>query len=150
MDYLLDTNIIIIYSRDSEMARRIEQEYQLFNKRNRLAISVVTLGELDALAKKLGYGERKLKNIENLVSKLAILGINSKEVIEKYGDIDAFSQGKLPKNKFSARNMGKNDIWIASTASAFDLTLVTSDKDFEHLKGEYLKLEYIDIQEYKS
>ncbi len=49
MDILLDTNLILIYSRDSKISRRIEDEYDLFNRINRLSISVVTLGELDAL-----------------------------------------------------------------------------------------------------
>lgn len=53
MDYLLDTNIIIIYSRESDVAKRIEDRFQLFDEKNRLALSIVTLGELDAIIKKL-------------------------------------------------------------------------------------------------
>ena len=45
--------------------------------------------------------------------------------------------------------MGKNDIWIAATASVYDLTLITTDKDFNHLKGEYINLEYIDIEQFR-
>jgi len=37
MDYLLDTNIVIIYSRDNEIAKKIETEYQIFHEDNRLA-----------------------------------------------------------------------------------------------------------------
>lgn len=116
-----------------------------------MAISVVTLGELDAFVKKLGIGERKKKRIEYMFSKIARLGLNSKEVIERYGDIDAYSQGKLKENRgdFSSRNMGKNDIWIAATASVYDLTLITTDKDFEHLEGEYITLEYVNIEDYR-
>jgi tRNA(fMet)-specific endonuclease VapC len=33
----------------------------------------------------------------------------------------------------SARNMGKNDLWIATTALYFDLELHTTDNDFDHL-----------------
>ena len=29
MDYLLDSNIVIIYSRDNEVARRIEEDYKI-------------------------------------------------------------------------------------------------------------------------
>jgi len=36
--------------------------------------------------------------------------------------------------------MGKNDIWIASTASVPDVDLLTSDKDFEHLDGACIRL----------
>lgn len=151
MDYLLDTNIIIIYSRDSNIAKRIEEDYKLFEKGNSLAISVVTLGELDAFIKKVGIGEKRKKKINGIISRLAKVGLNSKELIEKYGDIDTYSQGKLKKKgNFSARNMGKNDIWIAATASVYDLTLLTTDKDFDHLKGEYIKLELINIEKYRD
>jgi predicted nucleic acid-binding protein len=72
------------------------------------------------------------------MSRLTEFGINFEEVIKKYAQIDAYSQGKLKKSRgnFSSRNMGKNDIWIAATASVFDLKLVTTDKDFEHLEGD--------------
>ena len=33
--------------------------------------------------------------------------------------------------------MGKNDVWIAATAMATSTSLLTSDKDFEHLDGEF-------------
>ena len=45
--------------------------------------------------------------------------------------------------------MGKNDIWIAATASTFNLTLVTTDKDFDHLKGDYINLEQINIEDFR-
>jgi len=46
---------------------------------------------------------------------------------------------QLPKTT-TARNMGKNDLWIAPTASVLDMDLLTSDKDFEHLDGAYIRL----------
>ena len=95
-------------------------------------------------------GEKRQRKIEAILSKLAKVTVHSKEIISKYGDIEAYSQGRLKKKgNFSARNMGKNDIWIAATASVYDLTLLTTDKDFDHLEGEYIKLEYIDVEEYK-
>lgn len=45
--------------------------------------------------------------------------------------------------------MGKNDLWIAATASAFDITLVTTDKDFNHLDGKFIKLKLIEFEKYK-
>lgn len=74
------------------------------------------------------------------------VGINYTEVVEAYGDIDAYSQGKIPATqKFSARNMGKNDLWIAATAKAFNLPLVTLDRDFDHLGEEIIDLQVLDI-----
>lgn len=53
------------------------------------------------------------------------------------------------KSSFSARNMGKNDIWIASTASALKVPLITTDKDFKHLDGKFIELILIDIAKYR-
>lgn len=65
-----------------------------------------------------------------------------------YAQIDAYSQGKLPEKPLpygmSSRNMGKNDIWIASTAAVTNSVLVTTDKDFQHLDGVFLDLKLID------
>jgi predicted nucleic acid-binding protein len=70
-------------------------------------------------------------------------------VIKNYAAIDAYSQGNLQTVDCSARNMGKNDLWIAATASAFDLVLLTTDKDFSHLDEAFIQLEYISIEEMK-
>jgi predicted nucleic acid-binding protein len=40
--------------------------------------------------------------------------------------------------------MGKNDLWIAATASLIGATLLTADKDFSHLQGVFLDVEVID------
>ena len=36
--------------------------------------------------------------------------------------------------------MGKNDIWIAATAHILNLTLVTTDHDFDHLEDIFISL----------
>ena len=63
---------------------------------------------------------------------------------EAYARIDAYSQGKLPMlplpKGMSARNMGKNDLWIAATALYFEVALHTRDNDFDHLLPLGLKL----------
>ena len=70
---------------------------------------------------------------------------NVEEIIDKYAEIDAYSQGKLPDTKvdFSARNMGKNDLWIAATTKLIEAELITTDKDFEHLDNKFFKVHMI-------
>lgn len=150
MNYLLDTNIIVIYGRDSNVADLIEQEHEIFSGKHNLAISVVTLGELNSLSQQLKYGERRKRKMNTLVEDVFKIDINILKVIEKYGEIDAYSQRKLEDRPLhqSARNMGKNDLWIAATASAYDMVLITTDKDFNHLDGEFIKLKYIDVSKY--
>ena len=43
--------------------------------------------------------------------------------------------------------MTQNDLWIAATAHESQATLLSLDKDFEHLKETWLKFHYVD-QEY--
>src|SRR5665811_750388 len=107
MDILLDTNLILIYSRDSNILKRLEEKYDLFNPGNRLSVSVVTLGELDALSKKLGLGNRRKENLKDTLKNIAKIKLNIKEIIDRYGDIDAYSQGKLEGTNvdFTSRNM---------------------------------------------
>lgn len=147
MNYLLDTNIIVTYVRDTEVTRRLEDQLNLLNGEHNLIISVVSLGEIRSIAKQHNWGNKKITTLENIISDFLITDINVETIIEQYAEIDAYSQGKLEDRKaiFPSRNMGKNDLWIAATASVFDLVLLTTDKDFEHLDKEYLKLNRIDL-----
>ena len=93
------------------------------------------------------WGLNKRQTIEPTLQKFLISDINVEEIIERYAEIDAFSEGKLKDKPLgsSSRKMGKNDLWIAATASVLDLTLLTTDKDFDHLKDVYLDLAFIDL-----
>jgi len=152
VDYLIDTNILVICSRNSELANQIEADLQLFSGEHNVAISAVTIGELNSLMQRNRYGERRKNDIDGILNKLFKIDINIREILDLYGKIDAYSQGKLFDTSvdFTARNMGKNDIWIAATASAYDMALVTTDKDFDHLNNEYLSLNFIDIENYRN
>lgn len=48
MDYLLDSNIILTYSRSDKITRRLEANYKIFDGQNRIALSVVSKGEIEA------------------------------------------------------------------------------------------------------
>jgi len=64
-------------------------------------------------------------------------------LIDRYVQIDTFSQNKLLGQPLglTPRNMGKNDLWIAATASVLGAKLLTTDGDFNHLQGVFLDLE---------
>jgi len=146
MTYLIDTNILLIYVRDTRFTRRLEDKINLLKPENILVISVVSLGEIRSIAKQNNWGERKVNRLTKILDRFLIADINSEEIIERYSEIDAYSQGKLKnkKVKFTARNMGKNDLWIASTAFVLNIELITTDGDFDHLDEEYLVLNKID------
>ena len=135
MSYLWDTNILLYYLNNTTTAKQIEQRYNLLSFKKRQVISVVSLGEIKSLAKRRNWGIKKLNRLFKLLESFIVADINVEEIIERYAEIDAFSQGKLIDKtaKFSAKNMGKNDVWIAATASVLDIILITTDKDFNHL-----------------
>jgi len=44
--------------------------------------------------------------------------------------------------------MGKNDLWIASLAAMLNLTLLTTDADFDHLHGVFFDVRKINSTEF--
>ncbi len=148
-NYLLDTGIILGYIRASYYAEYAQRKFQLMGPTNTPLMSIVSVGEIYSLATQFQWGARKKKNLEMVLNEVHQVDINSPEVLQRYAEIDAYSQGKLkgkalPVGMKSARNMSKNDLWIAATASILNAGLVTTDKDFTHLDQVYLKIIYID------
>jgi tRNA(fMet)-specific endonuclease VapC len=137
---LFDTNILMLYIRKDPQWQTIFNKFDVKNTLN--CLSVVSLGELYALSLRNEWGEKRIMQIELIKQNFTIVDINMEPIISRYADIDAFSQGKHPNvtSKGSARNMGKNDLWIAATASVYDLTLLTLDGDFKHLDSIFLEL----------
>ena len=54
MDYLLDTNIILIYVRQSELKEELDKQLNLFSTGNTLIISVVYWRSKISNSKKMG------------------------------------------------------------------------------------------------
>jgi tRNA(fMet)-specific endonuclease VapC len=137
---LFDTNILMLYIRKDQQWQTIFNKFDVSNTLN--CLSVVSLGELYALSLRNKWGEKRTKQIELIKQNFTIVDINMEPIINRYADIDAFSQGKHPNVSSigSARNMGKNDLWIAATASVYDLTFLTLDRDFNHLDSIFLEL----------
>lgn len=140
MLYLLDTNIIVHLVRDSALAHKLKKEYLIFDQPQRPLISVVTEGELESFALQNEWGKNKYRELDRYLTEFLNVDIKIKTIINRYAEIDAFSQNKLKDRPLgvSARNMGKNDLWIAATASILNATLLTTDKDFNHLNNEFL------------
>ena len=148
MKYILDTNIVLIYLRDKKTKEFNDERYSPFDISNIPIISVVTLGEIESLGIRNNWGLKRITAIESFFHQCVITDINSKDVIAKYGEIDAYSQGKLPSKPLgmTSRNMGKNDLWIAASAVVTNSKLLTTDKDFSHLNESYLDLILIEMK----
>lgn len=145
MNYVLDTNVILFYLKDNDTKEFIENNFGPFKKDNTGIISIVTIAEIGVLARRNDWGNRRIKIVEKLFENLVVVDVNSRDLIDAYIDVESFSENKHPTKKYSnsSRNMGKNDIWIAATTIVTNSELITSDQDFEHLDGEFFKVNLV-------
>lgn len=128
---VFDTNLIIEHIRRQEILPA------------RAVIPIIVVGELEAFALKADWGYQKVSFMQRLFERFPIVDL-IRGITLVYAQVDAYSQGKLREQPLppglSARNMGKNDLWIAATALYLDLELHTTDQDFDHLTGLALRL----------
>lgn len=137
--YLLDTNVLLLLVRGGEWGRSIDARYGLRSTKQRSLVSIVSHGEIRVLARRNGWGEVKLQALQEALNGLVTVDINRPGVIDAYVELELASQG----HQAGARNMGKNDLWIAACARAANVTLLTTDNDFEHLVPSHLDVEVI-------
>ena len=147
MNYILDTNILLLLIRNSSPIQILLSKFDIFGGSNYTFVSAVSIGEIRSLALQNNWGAIRKERTEKLIKLLAPIAIEKDVLFNAYAEIDAFSQGKhptipLPKG-MSARNMGKNDLWIAATAKMLQATLITTDNDFNHLLGTIIQLETV-------
>jgi predicted nucleic acid-binding protein len=142
MIYLFDSNIVLHYVRQSAVMTQIEQDFNPFGVGNEAWMCIVSKGELRSIAIQNQWGIPRRQSLEELMSDFYPADIFSEETIDCYAEIDAFSQNKLPGKPLglTARNMGKNDLWIAAATHILEAKLLTTDSDFDHLSGVYLDL----------
>jgi tRNA(fMet)-specific endonuclease VapC len=147
MDFVLDTNILVYFVRSDEYIRQLDSQFSLFSSNNSTFISIVSVGEIRSLAHQFSWGKSKRDRMNYFLQNLDPFPIDSNEITEEYANIDAFSNGYHPTLRLttntSARNMGKNDLWIAATTKVFNATLLTTDNDFLHLSPVFFELEKI-------
>lgn len=135
--YLLDTNILLHLIRGNNLGQTIDQIYNLRSSLGTSMISVVTVGESYSLARKFNWGQDKCESLEKLLDEIVWIDINHPDILDAYAILDHESQ-KL------GRTMGKNDVWIAATARTANVPLLTTDRDFDHLHGTFVTLNFVD------
>ena len=146
MTYVWDTNIFIKSLRNPDFLLMINNQFDCFNPSNAFLISAVTVGELYAFALRSRWGSKRITEMSQMI-KLAqpIPVTDDMDMVQMYADIDIYSQSKHPTLKLptSARKMGKNDLWVATTAALNNGILLSTDGDFDHLNGVFLSFNKI-------
>jgi len=137
MPFLLDTNILIAYIRWGLLGHYIEATYNLYTLQPTPIISIVTEGEIRAIALRYGGGAVKVAALQRLLNSVTIVPLPYRGVIDAYAQIDhhCVQNGLV---------VGKNDLWIAATAHVTGATILTTDRDFDPLHGLFLQRDWVD------
>ena len=122
MSYLIDTSWAVAYLRNN---REAQERLHTFESEG-LATSIIVVAELFRgvfLSSDPAKGESIL---EDFLAGVTVLGINY-DIALVFGREDA-------RLRRQGDQMGVLDLLIASTALHYDLTILTSDRDFERLE----------------
>lgn len=122
---LIDTNIII------KLLNGDQKTIVLFDSLEGIHVSTITAGELFYGAQKSSKINENMSLFKSFLSEYKMIEINE-NVSDVYGEIKA----GLVKQGI---NIPENDIWIAATALCYNLTLVSYDEHFKHVKNLSLK-----------
>ena len=150
MNVLLDTNILLSIVRVNDN----DKLKSFINPNNAtLFTTVANEAEAKSIAIRNGWGIEKLAKLDTVLEQINLIEI-TQSYIQTYVEIDIFSQRKnasFKKYNFDTpRNMGKNDLWIASVTSLLGLELVTTDNDFDHLHNIFLEVRIIKPEELRQ
>lgn len=150
MNLLLDTNIIlhIVRSRDFEGIIRF-----LNPDDSPIFLSIVSEAEIKSLALRNNWGINRRTILDNFLDQVNIVEINQ-SYVNIYAEIDAYSQRLNPSFDSygfdTPRNMGKNDLWIASLSALLSLRLVTTDSDFDHLNNVFFEVRKVSSSDFQT
>ncbi len=149
MNLLFDTNIILTIARTKFPSKVIEY---LNPNDEQIYISVVNIAEAQCIAFQNGWGKTKMVAMEYFFNQVRAIEVTD-ILVPSYINIDAFSQCSHPEitiyDHKTPRNMGKNDLWIAATASLLNLKLITTDADFDHLHANFIELQKVETSEFR-
>ena len=150
MNLLLDTNIIlhIVRSRDFEGIIRF-----LNPDDSPIFLSIVSEAEIKSLALRNNWGINRRTILDNFLDQVNIVEINQ-SYVNIYAEIDAYSQRLNPSFDSygfdTPRNMGKNDLWIASLSALLSLRLTTTDSDFDHLNNVFFEVRKVSSSDFQT
>jgi predicted nucleic acid-binding protein len=118
---LLDTSVLIAREGGRQLHReRLPQE---------AAISIITKAELRLgvlAAADVEARDRRLNTLDS-IAEMAVLPI--------WGAVERVWAGMRAYLAASDRSVRVNDLWIAATAAAYEMPVVTQDRDFYALSG---------------
>lgn len=79
--HLLDTNVLVALIRAGALGQHIDTTYQPRQARFKPLVSVVSIGEMQSLARQFAWGPKKIAEISKLVENLVVEDISSPDIL---------------------------------------------------------------------
>ena len=89
---ILDTNILLAYVRGKELYEKIEAQFSLRTSTPAPIISIVSDGELRALALQFAWGEARMREVERQLAYCTPIPLPFSNIVETYAEIDDYSK----------------------------------------------------------
>jgi predicted nucleic acid-binding protein len=134
---LLDTPILMHLVRKDALAEWALDYYGFLREARQPLVGIVSVGEIYAIALRLGWGHQRCQRLENLLARAITVPLEFPGVIDAYARIDAHCR-RL------GTPIGENDTWIAAAAHATGARILTTDTDFDRLDPTFLTRDWID------
>ena len=144
--------MLLGYGREASWVSSAHERLELGSSKHLIATSIICVGEILALAKENNWGKNRLDQLDELINRLPTLYLHEVEIAESYANLRHWTRGKLGPHAIAhvppkpAIEMQSNDLWIAATCHTIGAVLVSTDKDFAHLKDKWIGYEYVDSQ----
>ena len=133
IETLLDTTVLLNYFRWNNCAQQIEADYALRASGFAPTISVVTVGEMLSFAQNPAWDDKKRAKLDSFLEQCIVIDVSQRDVLEAYAQLHDV-------NTKTGLNIGQNDLWIAACAHAAGLAVLTSDKDFERIPSNLVRV----------
>lgn len=144
---VIDTCVFIHIARDTDIGKKCIAAIEAYDESPNIIASVVTKAELESFIAQNSWSEPKIERLRKMLDAVTYIDISNADetLMDAYTQVDAYSKRKANDKSGnlltgSAKKMGKNDLWIAATAYALDVPLMTTDGDFDHLNGTLLQV----------
>jgi predicted nucleic acid-binding protein len=125
VSYLLDTSVLLHWTRNDLQAGTIDEQFQLSQSRLRPLICEVSLGEMLAFSRSLKWGAEKIQRLRDIERWVVAIDISDTRVREAYADLST-----LARESGWPLFHGKNDLWVGAATRVAGAHLLTMDEDF--------------------
>ena len=101
--YLLDTTVLLHWTRNSHQAQAIDANFQLSSSAMRPLVCEVSLGEMLAFSLSRSWGTQKLRRLAELERHVVVVHISDPGVRQAYAELSTFVRSRPDGRYFTAR-----------------------------------------------